>query len=70
MSSDPGDGVVDPDCRVHGVENLFIASSSVFRTGGEANPTFLAVCLAVRLAHYLSSPANGAGTRIDGFVAP
>jgi choline dehydrogenase-like flavoprotein len=54
MSAEPGDGVVDRDCRVHGIDNLFIASSSVFRTGGEANPTFLAVCLAVRMARHLS----------------
>lgn len=55
MSADPGDGVVDRDCRVHGLDNLFIASSSVFRTAGEANPTFLAVCLAVRLARHLAA---------------
>ena len=54
MSVDPGDGVVDSDLRVHGVDNLFIASSSVFRTSGEANPTFLAACLAVRLARHLA----------------
>ena len=54
MSADPGDGVVDSDCKVHGMDDLFIASSSVFRTAGEANPTFLAVCLAVRLARHLS----------------
>jgi choline dehydrogenase-like flavoprotein len=60
MSTDAGDGVVDRDCRVHGVDNLYIASSSVFRTSGEANPTFLAVCLAVRLARHLaeSRPSN------------
>jgi glycine/D-amino acid oxidase-like deaminating enzyme len=54
MSADASDGVVDRDCRVHGVDNLYIASSSVFRTSGEANPTFLAVCLAVRLARHLA----------------
>jgi glycine/D-amino acid oxidase-like deaminating enzyme len=54
MSAEPGDGVVDRDSRVHGMDNLFLASSSVFRTAGEANPTFLAVCLAVRLAHHLA----------------
>lgn len=54
MSADPADGVVDRECRVHGSDNLYIASSSVFRTAGEANPTFLAACLAVRLAHQLA----------------
>ncbi|GAB2456421.1 GMC oxidoreductase [Xylanimonas ulmi] len=55
MSSEPGDGVVDGECRVHGLDNLYLSSSSVFRTAGEANPTFLAACLGVRLAHHLAS---------------
>ena len=68
MSADPSDGVVDSECRVHGVDNLFVASSSVFRTSGEANPTFLAACLAVRLARHLAetpapqSEASGQAT--------
>jgi choline dehydrogenase-like flavoprotein len=66
MSADSADGVVDADCRVHGVDNLFVASSSVFPTAGEANPTFMAVTLAVRLARHLaavlSSPAGRAAS--------
>ncbi|MCP2032788.1 choline dehydrogenase-like flavoprotein [Okibacterium sp. HSC-33S16] len=66
MSREPGDGVVDADCRVHGSANLFIASSSVFRTAGEANPTYLAACLAVRLAHHLAElSAEVAPMRIE-----
>ncbi|REJ86909.1 MAG: GMC family oxidoreductase [Planctomycetota bacterium] len=53
MHADPKQGVVDPDCRVHGVANLFIAGSSVFPTGGVANPTFTIVALGLRLADYL-----------------
>lgn len=53
MSNDPADGVVDRDLRVHGISNLFIASTSVFPTSAEANPTFFAAALAVRLAHHL-----------------
>ena len=48
-------GVVDADCRVHGVPNLFIAGSSVFPTGGYANPTLTIVALAVRLADHLKA---------------
>ncbi|GGE89646.1 FAD-dependent oxidoreductase [Mycetocola zhadangensis] len=58
MSAKPGDGVVDAECRVHGSSNLYIASSSVFRTAGEANPTFVAACLAVRLARHLAHQAS------------
>ena len=62
MSAVPTDGVVDGDCRVHGVDNLFIASSSVLRTSAEANPTFTAVCLALRLANHLAeTPTAGVG---------
>jgi choline dehydrogenase-like flavoprotein len=50
MHVDPKQGVVDEHCRVHGVSNLFIASSSVFPTGGYANPTLTIVALALRLA--------------------
>jgi choline dehydrogenase-like flavoprotein len=54
MSADPREGVVDADCRVHGVDNLFIASSSVFPTSSHANPTMLVVALAIRLADHLA----------------
>jgi choline dehydrogenase-like flavoprotein len=50
--------VVDADCRVHGVENLFIAGGSVFPTSSQANPTLTIVALAVRLAERLRSAAE------------
>lgn len=55
MHSDPRQGVVDGDCRVHGVENLFVAGSSVFPTGGYANPTLTIVALSIRLADKIKS---------------
>jgi choline dehydrogenase-like flavoprotein len=55
MHDNPRNGVVDGDCRVHGVPNLFIAGSSVFPTGGYANPTLTIVALALRLAAHLQS---------------
>jgi choline dehydrogenase-like flavoprotein len=53
MHPDPGRGVVDADCKVHDLANLFVAGSSVFPTGGYANPTLTIVALAVRLADHL-----------------
>lgn len=53
MSSDPSKGVVNPDCRMHSVENLFVGGSAVFPIGGYANPTFTIIALAVRLADHL-----------------
>jgi choline dehydrogenase-like flavoprotein len=54
MSRDPRHGVVDPDCTVHGVENLSICSSSVFPRSGQANPTLTIVALGIRLAEHLA----------------
>ena len=53
MSRDPRRGVVDADCKVHGLANLFVASSSVFPTSGYANPTLTIVALALRLADHI-----------------
>ncbi len=53
MHTDPTVGVVDADCRVHGVRNLYIAGSSVFPTYGCSNPTLTVVALALRLADHL-----------------
>lgn len=53
MSESERTGVVDSDCRVHGLRNLFIAGSSVFPVGGHANPTFTIIALATRLATLL-----------------
>ncbi|MBD3880503.1 GMC family oxidoreductase [Phormidium tenue FACHB-886] len=50
MHVDPKQGVVDADARVHSTSNLFIAGSSVFPTGGFANPTLTIVALSIRLA--------------------
>lgn len=53
MADHPSIGVVDADCRVFSTSNLFIAGSSVFTTGGAANPTLTIVALALRLADHL-----------------
>ena len=53
MHTDPSMGVVDTDCRVHGVRNLYVAGSSVFPTYGCSNPTLTVVALALRLADHL-----------------
>jgi len=53
MSSTARTGVVDSDCRVHGIDNLFVCGSSVFPTGGYANPTMTILALALRLGEHL-----------------
>lgn len=54
MGEDPAENVVDPDLKVHGLSNLYVASSAVFPSTGQANSTLLAVALAMRLAHRLA----------------
>lgn len=65
MSSDPAAGVVDPDCRVHGVENLHVASSSTFVTSSQANSTFMIVAFALRLADHLRASGVASAQGLD-----
>jgi choline dehydrogenase-like flavoprotein len=58
MSVTAETGVVDRDCRVHGLENLYVAGSSVFPTSGYANPTLTLLALAVRLGRHLGGVAT------------
>ena len=54
MSASPSDGVVDQNLAVHGVPNVYVASSSTFVTSGQANSTFMLVAFALRLADHLA----------------
>jgi choline dehydrogenase-like flavoprotein len=55
MGRSPETSVVDENAKVHGVEGLYVAGSSVFPTPGHANPTLMVVALSVRLADHLKS---------------
>ncbi len=69
MHADPKQGVVDAMCRVHEVDNLFVAGSSTFTTGSYVNPTLTAVALALRIADTIkarhASPMGEVRTRPD-----
>jgi len=54
MSLEPAKGVVDANCKVHGMANLFIGGSSVFATSGQCNPTTTITALACRLGEHLA----------------
>ncbi|WP_439026219.1 GMC family oxidoreductase [Haloarchaeobius sp. DT45] len=53
MGTDPAESVVDPACRTHDLENCWVASSSVFVTGGALNPTLTIAALSLRVADRL-----------------
>lgn len=59
MAEDPAEGVVDRDCKVHGINNLYIGGSSVFASTGHCNPTYTIVQLALRLGDHLSEKLRG-----------
>jgi len=54
MGDDPRTSVVDADCRVHSLRNLYVAGSAVFPTSSQANPTLTIVALSLRLADRLT----------------
>ena len=58
MGSNPRTSVVNSDCRVHGLANLYVAGSSVFPTGSHVNPTLTITALALRLAQHLKLELN------------
>ena len=58
MGSDPHSSVVDTECRIHGLRNLYVAGAAVFPTSSQANPTLTVVALALRLAAHLRTVAQ------------
>ncbi|HEY7446939.1 MAG TPA: GMC oxidoreductase [Vicinamibacterales bacterium] len=57
MHDDARRGVTDANARVHSMRNLYIAGSSLFPTGGYANPTLTIIALTIRLANHLAETA-------------
>ena len=53
MSEDPKQGVVDPNCKIHGINNLYTAGSSCYVTAGAVNPTLTLIALTIRLSDHL-----------------
>jgi choline dehydrogenase-like flavoprotein len=55
MSDEPRTGVVDRNCRIHGLDNLYVGGSSVFSNSGVSIPTYTIVQLALRLADHIDA---------------
>lgn len=53
MADSASDGIVDPQLRLHGLENAYVCSASVFPCSGFSNPTHTLLALAIRLADHL-----------------
>lgn len=59
MGDDPRTSVADANCRIHGMQNLYVAGGAVFPTSSQANPTLSIVALAARLAAHLQAQVAG-----------
>lgn len=71
MSNNPKQGVVNEHSQVHGINNLYIAGSSVFPTGGLSNPTLTIVALSVRLADHIKERMScSAGVEQKAYFSP
>jgi choline dehydrogenase-like flavoprotein len=57
LGNDPADSVVDRDCRVHALENLFVVDASVFPSSGGTNPSLTVAANAIRVAREIGGPA-------------
>lgn len=55
ISEDPNKGAVEINCKVHDIDNLFIAGSSFFPARSHANPTLMIVLMSSRLAEHLKT---------------
>ncbi len=55
MAQSPREGVVDENCQVHGVHNLYVAGSATFPTGSSLNPTLTICALSARIADHVKA---------------
>jgi choline dehydrogenase-like flavoprotein len=65
MHDSPRHGVVDRDCKVHGMTNLYVAGSSVFPTAGANFPTITLAALAFRLSEHLARELRSSGANFS-----
>lgn len=54
MGTQPETSVVDPNGKIHDIDNLYISSASVFPTSSQANPTLTIVAMSLRLADHIA----------------
>jgi choline dehydrogenase-like flavoprotein len=69
MGNDPRTSVVDRDCRVHSVHDLFVAGSAAFPTSSQANPTLTLIALSLRLGRHLAQRLARATAHVNAPAA-
>ena len=68
MSNDPKVGVVDANCRVHGISNLFVSGASCYVTAAAPNPTLTLIALTLRLSDHLKQEVKQRSIKDKSFV--
>jgi len=63
MGNDPKASVVDRDCRIHDMENVFVIDSSVHVTNGGFNPVLTIMAIAYMASAALVRSWKGTGLR-------
>jgi choline dehydrogenase-like flavoprotein len=63
MGNDPKTSVVDKDCRLHDVNNVYVIDASVHVTNGGFNPALTIFANAYRAAHRLLEAWKGSKVR-------
>ena len=53
FGTDPRASVLDPDCRTHDVDNLYVVDSSFFPSSSSCNPSLTIIANALRVGDHL-----------------
>lgn len=60
MGASAANSVVDSNCQVHGIKNLYaVGECSIVGSGGAVNPTLTVAALAIRAAHHIEQSIRG-----------
>ena len=53
FGTDPASSVLDPDCKAHELDNLYVVDTSFFPSIGAVNPALTAMANAIRVGEHL-----------------
>ena len=53
MGADPGTSVLDPHCKAHDLDNLYVVNAFCFVSASAVNPSLTVIANAIRIANHL-----------------
>ena len=63
FGKDPATSVLDPDCRAHEVDNLYVVDTSFFPSIGAVNPALTAMANGLRVGDHLLERLGAGASR-------